>query len=247
MSLAQHFIELRKRLFISAAAITVGAIIGFIASDFILDAMMDPINKIAEARNATLNFGTITGSFDLKMQIAIYTGLIISSPIWLWQIWAFIIPGMTRKEKQYGFGFFFAAIPLFFIGCIAGWFVLPHIVEILTGFAPDDTSAVTDAKQYFDFVLKLVFAVGIAFVLPVFIVLLNFVGFLSAAAIIKGWRWAILAITLFTAIATPAADVMSMFLLAIPMVFLYFVAYGIAWLHDRRLARRTGALSPVTE
>ncbi len=247
MSLAQHLLELRRRLFIAAGAVLVGAILGFIASDFILGALMSPINRIADARNAILNFATITGSFDLKMQIALYSGVIISSPVWLWQIWAFIIPGLTRKEKRYGFGFFFAAIPLFFLGCVAGWYVLPNIVSIMTGFAPESTSAVTDAKLYFDFVLKLVLAVGIAFVLPVFVVLLNFVGVLSASAIIKGWRWAILAITLFTAIATPAADVLSMFLLAIPMVLLYFIAAGIAWLHDRRAARRTDALIAVTE
>ncbi|MGK2854227.1 MAG: twin-arginine translocase subunit TatC [Microbacteriaceae bacterium] len=247
MSLAQHLLELRRRLFIAAGAILVGAILGFIASDFILGALMSPINRIADARNAVLNFATITGSFDLKMQIALYTGVIISSPVWLWQIWAFIIPGLTRKEKRYGFGFFFAAIPLFFLGCVAGWYVLPNIVSIMTGFAPESTSAVTDAKLYFDFVLKLVLAVGIAFVLPVFVVLLNFVGVLSASAIIKGWRWAILLITLFTAIATPAADVMSMFLLAIPMVLLYFIAAGIAWLHDRRAARRADALIAVIE
>lgn len=247
MSLAQHLLELRRRLFIAAGAILVGAILGFIASDFILGALMSPINRIADARNAVLNFATITGSFDLKMQIALYSGVIISSPVWLWQIWAFIIPGLTRKEKRYGFGFFFAAIPLFFLGCVAGWYVLPNIVSIMTGFAPESTSAVTDAKLYFDFVLKLVLAVGIAFVLPVFVVLLNFVGVLSASAIIKGWRWAILAITLFTAIATPAADVLSMFLLAIPMVLLYFIAAGIAWLHDRGAARRTDALIAVIE
>lgn len=247
MSLAQHLLELRRRLFIAAGAILVGAILGFIASDFILGALMSPINRIADARNAVLNFATITGSFDLKMQIALYTGVIISSPVWLWQIWAFIIPGLTRKEKRYGFGFFFAAIPLFFLGCVAGWYVLPNIVSIMTGFAPESTSAVTDAKLYFDFVLKLVLAVGIAFVLPVFVVLLNFVGVLSASAIIKGWRWAILLITLFTAIATPAADVLSMFLLAIPMVLLYFIAAGIAWLHDRRAARRADALIAVIE
>jgi sec-independent protein translocase protein TatC len=92
-------------------------------------------------------------------------------------------------------------------------------------------------------VIKLVLATGIAFVLPVFLVLLNFIGILSAKAILKGWRWAILAITLFTAIATPAADVVSMFLLAIPMVALYFAAWGVSALHDRAVARRSDAVS----
>ena len=90
--------------------------------------------------------------------------------------------------------------------------------------------------------IKLVLAIGIAFVLPVFLVLLNFVGVLSAAAILKGWRIAILVICLFTAIATPAADIISMFLLAIPMVLLYFTAALVAWIHDRGVARRAADL-----
>ncbi|ERK69717.1 hypothetical protein N136_03960, partial [Leifsonia aquatica ATCC 14665] len=98
------------------------------------------------------------------------------------------------------------------------------------------------AKTYFDFVLKLVLAVGIAFVLPVAVVLLNFVGVLRAKTILRSWRVAIIAIALFTAIATPAADVLSMFVLAVPMVALYFAAAGVAALHDLRTDRRAAAL-----
>ncbi|WP_275898040.1 twin-arginine translocase subunit TatC [Curtobacterium sp. 24E2] len=104
-----------------------------------------------------------------------------------------------------------------------------------------DTSIV-DAKAYYDFVIKLIVAVGIAFVLPVFIVLLNFVGVLSAAAIIKSWRIAILCILVFCAIVTPSADVISMFLLAVPMVVLYIAACVVAWFHDRRMAKKQAKL-----
>ena len=106
---------------------------------------------------------------------------------------------------------------------------------------PGRSTSFYDTKYYLDFVLKLVLATGIAFVLPVFLVLLNFVGIMQGKTILKGWRWAILAIALFTAFATPAADVVSMFLLAIPMVFLYFVAVFIALWHDRIVARRAAA------
>lgn len=241
MSLGQHLLELRKRLFLAAAGIAVGAIIGWFLSDFVWDQLREPIYAIinAQHRNAQINYPNITSAFDLKLKISFYVGLIISSPMWLYQIFAFLMPGLTRKEKQYTFGFFFTAIPLFLVGCAAGWYVLPHVVALMTGFAPKEDAAFIDASLYFDFVLKLVVAIGIAFVLPVFIVLLNFAGVISAVSIIKSWRVAILVIILFTAIATPAADVVSMFLLAIPMVVLYFGAYGIAWLHDRRVARRT--------
>jgi sec-independent protein translocase protein TatC len=153
-------------------------------------------------------------------------------------VWAFITPALVRKEKTYAVGFLLTAIPLFLGGCAAGWWVFPHVVEVMTGFAPDGTTTLLTARYYLDFSIKFILAIGIGFVLPVFLVLLNFTGVLSAAAIIKGWRWAILSITLFTAIATPAADVLSMFLLAIPMVILYYVAALIALLNDRRKAKR---------
>ncbi|TFD34523.1 twin-arginine translocase subunit TatC [Cryobacterium sp. TMT1-19] len=244
MSLGQHLLELRKRLFLAAAGILVGAIVGWFLSDFVWDALREPIYAIIEAqdRTAQLNYPDITSAFDLKLKIAFYVGLVVSSPVWLFQIFAFLVPGLTRIEKQYTFGFLFTAIPLFLAGCAAGWFVLPNIVGLMTSFAPKEDAALIVAQSYLDFVLKLMIAIGVAFVLPVFIVLLNLAGVISAQSIIKSWRIAVLLITLFTAIATPAADVISMFLLAIPMVVLYFAAYGIAFLHDRRHARRARSL-----
>lgn len=238
MSFGEHLVELRKRLFISGIAIIVGAVGGFFLAPFVIDALRVPIEQIADSRNATITYTTITGAFDLQMQIAFTIAIVVTSPVWLYQVFAFLVPGLTKKEKKYTFGFFFSAVPLFLIGAAAGWFVFPHMVELLTSFAAKEEATFLDARIYYDFVIKLVLAVGIAFVLPVFIVLLNFVGVLSASAIIKGWRIAILIITVFTAMATPAADVVSMFMLAIPMALLYFIAAGIAWLHDRRAAKR---------
>lgn len=244
MSLGAHLLELRKRLFIAAIGIVVGAIAGWFLSDFVLDAIRGPITEIGEqqGRVASINWDNIGGAFDLKVQIALTIGFVVSSPVWLYQIWAFLVPGLTRREKVYSVGFLGASIPLFLAGCVAGWYVLPHIVVLLASFAPSEDTNLITARGYYDFVLKLVLAVGIAFVLPVFLVLLNFVGVLSASSIIKSWRIAILAIVLFTAIATPAADPTAMILLAIPMVVLYFAAYGVAWIHDWRVARASARL-----
>jgi sec-independent protein translocase protein TatC len=243
MSLAQHLVELRKRLLISAIAIALGAVAGWLLSGFVWDALRAPIYEIvhAQVRNAQINYPDITSAFDLKLKIAIYVGVILSSPVWLYQIFAFLAPGLTRNEKRYTYGFIFTAIPLFLCGCAAGWYVIPHVVELMTSFAPKQDAALISADDYFDFVLKLVVAIGIAFVLPVFVVLLNFAGVISAKSIIRAWKIATLLIILFTAIATPAADVVSMFLLALPMVVLYFGSYGAALLHDRRVARKTVA------
>jgi sec-independent protein translocase protein TatC len=239
MSLGAHLVELRKRLFISALAIVIAMVIGFIVSEFAIGAMAAPITEIAAGRGkALLNFDNVTGAFDLRMKVAFTIGIVVASPIWLYQIWAFLVPGLTRKEIGYALGFLLSAVPLFLAGCAAGWFVMPHIVELMVGFTPADASNFFNAGIYFDFVLKLVLAVGIAFVVPVFLVLLNFVGVLSAEAIIESWRVAVLVIALFCAVATPAADVISMFILAVPMVLLYFAAYGVAFLHDRRATKR---------
>jgi sec-independent protein translocase protein TatC len=238
MSLADHLRELRNRLFISAIAIIVAAVVGFLCADFVRDAMRGPINALAETRNATISYGTVTGAFDLLLQIAFTLAIVIASPVWIWQIFAFLVPGLTTREKRFILGFFFAAVPLFIAGACAGWYVFPHMVDLLAGFAPVEDATFLDARIYYDFLIKLLLAVGVAFVLPVFLVLLNFAGMLSGMSIIKGWRMAILAIVVFCALATPAADILSMFVLAIPMVLLYLAAAGIALLNDRRRARR---------
>jgi len=244
MSLGQHLIELRKRLFRAAAGILIGGIIGWMLSEGVWTALREPIYGIIEAqnRNAQINYPDITSAFDLRLKIAFYVGLVISSPVWLYQIFAFLMPGLTRGEKKYVYGFVLTAVPLFLAGCAAGWYVLPQIVGLMTSFAPPEDAAFINAQNYLDFTLKLLVAIGVAFVLPVFVVILNFAGVISAASIIKSWRIAVLVIILFTAIATPAADVISMFMLAVPMIVLYFAAYGIAFLHDKRAARRALAL-----
>jgi sec-independent protein translocase protein TatC len=243
MSLGQHLIELRKRLFRAALAILLGAAVGWFLADRVWDQLRAPILIIANSHHASINYTNITGAFDVRLQVGIMLGIVLSSPVWLYQVFAFLVPGLNGRETRYVFGFLFSAIPLFLAGCVAGWLILPHIVELMAGFVPAQDSSFFDAKYYLDFVLKLILATGIAFVLPVFLVLLNFVGILSANAILKGWRWAVLAITLFTAIATPAADLMSMFLLALPMVLLYFAALAVALAHDRTAAKRAAMLA----
>lgn len=245
MTIGQHLRELRRRIALSAGAVLLGSVAGWFLSPLVLDAMRAPISALAaqQHRLAELNYDSITGAFDLRIQIAVTVGVVLSSPIWLYQIWAFLAPALTRKELKYGLGFFFSAVPLFLAGCLAGALVVPHVVQLLTGFAAAGSSSFLRASDYFDFILKLVIAIGIAFVLPVFLVLLNLVGVLSGRTIIRSWRVALLAIMLFTAIATPSADIVSVFLLAVPMVVLYLGSAGIAQIHDRRVARSAAAMS----
>lgn len=244
MTLGDHLLELRRRLGIVGLSIVLAAVGGWFLADPVWAALSEPVMEIAREtnRDADINYTSVTEAFDTKVAISLVLGIVMAAPVWLYQVWAFFVPALKRRERRYAVGFLAASVPLFFAGVTAGWLVLPNIVVLLTSFAPDQSSTLLSAKIYLDFALKLVVAVGIGFVLPVFLVLLNVIGVLSAKAIIQGWRWAIVIIALFTALATPAADVVSMVLLAIPMIILYFVAAGIAAINDARAAKKAAKL-----
>ena len=241
MPLIEHLMELRKRLMWAALAIIAGGVGGWFLSDAVLQFMSAPL-KNEGGKLATLNFQSVTAAFDVRFEIALIVGIVISSPFWLYQVFAFLTPAFTRQEKKYVFGFFFSAVPLFLAGCAAGAFVIPHIVGLMVSFAPGGTANLLNGKDYLDFALRLVLVIGVAFVLPVFLVLLNFAGVLRGRTIMKSWRIAILAITLFTAVATPSADVLSMLLLAVPMVLLYLAAVAVSVVHDKRKDKRDAAV-----
>ena len=244
MPLAGHLRELRRRLAICAAAILAGAVVGWLLADPIWRLIQSPVAAIgpSQDRLAALNFDTVTGAFDLRMQLAIQLGVIVSAPVWLWQIFAFVVPGLTRKETRATFLFLAAALPLFTAGAAMGVWILPHMVQLLTSFAPGQTASYLSASAYYDFVLKLVLATGVAFVLPVFIVLLNAIGVLRGRTVLRHWRPALIAILAFAAITTPAADIVSMLILATPMAGLYLSASTVAIVADRRRDKRANAL-----
>lgn len=245
MSLGQHLVELRKRVVIALIALVLGMVVAYFLTDWIIWAMTEPIRIVAERRGegarVTLMYSTITGPFDLRLRISFVVGIILSAPVWLWQLWAFLMPGLTRKEIRYTVGFVSAAVPLFFAGCFVGWWVMPHIVEIMATFSAEGADNLYEAKYYYDFVFKLIIVVGVSFVVPVFLVALNLAGIMTGRAIVKAWRVAVLIAAGFAGLATPAADVVSMLLLAGILIVLFFAAAGLSMLFDRRRAKRTAA------
>lgn len=247
MSLAAHLREVRRRLIISAIALVVAMIVSFFFTETIIWAMSEPIRMVAEIRQVDpesivrLTYTGITDAFDMRLRIAFVVGFILSAPVWLWQLWAFLMPGLTRKEIKYTIAFASAAIPLFFAGAVVGWWVMPHIVEVMAIFSAEGTANMYTARYYYDFAFKLILVIGISFVLPVFLVALNFAGIMSGKAILKGWRTAALIAFLFAGLATPAADIISMLMLAGILIVLYFAAAGVSLLLDRRRSKREKA------
>ncbi len=245
MSLADHLRELRKRLFWIASFILVGTVGGWFLFEPVFDLLQQPILELSERQgvNATVNFGTVVSAFDLRIQVSIFLGLLISSPFWLYQLWAFITPGLKKHERRYSVAFIASSVPLFLIGTYIAWVSLPNFVVVLLGFTPEGSSNVINASEYVLFAIRVLFIFGAAFVMPVVLVLLNFIGLIEAKSIIKGWRFAVFIIAVVAALVTPTAEPISMLLLMVPLVMLYLLAVGIAYLNDRRKRKKAEKLS----
>ena len=244
MPLLEHFRELRNRVVKSALAVCLGSIIGWFFYNEIITKLAEPVCDLRAAQESgaascgALYINGVLGPLNLQIKVAILSGIIITAPIWLYQLWAFIAPALHRKEKRYSILFFAAATPFFAIGAYLGYTILPIAVRVLFGFTPTSLANLVKFDDYLDFVMRAILLFGIAFELPVFLVTFNAIGFLSGKAILKPWRIWVFAICLFVAGFTPSADPLSMLALAGPLILLYLMAGGIALLNDRRRARR---------
>ena len=244
MPLMDHLRELRARIFKSFLAILAGSVVGWIYFDQIFDFMIAPLKSAASdlaAKGLTveLTFTSVTAPFTLQVRIAAMAGVVLASPIWIYQIWAFITPGLLKRERRYAYAFLLTAVPLFLAGVAAALWVLPKGLELLIGFTPESVSNLLPVDTYLTFLVRTMIVFGIGFLVPIFIVALNLIGVLSANAIRRSWRWTVLAVFLFGAIATPTGDPISMMLLAGPMLLLILIAFGICLLNERRRARRS--------
>ncbi|MEN2745116.1 twin-arginine translocase subunit TatC [Sinomonas halotolerans] len=240
MPLLEHLRELKNRLIKSAIGIVLGAIAGWFLYDPVLEALQEPVRQISEhtGGTASVNFGSIASPFDFKLQLSILIGIVVSSPVWIYQVWAFVLPGLTRKERRYTLGYMAAGVPLFLAGVWVGWLVTPQVVRALTQFTPEGFSNIIDGRDYVDFVTRMLLFLGFAFLVPVLLVAVNAIGLVSGKAILKAWRITVFLVFVLAAIAAPGADALSMFMLAGPLLVLFFAAIGICLLNDRRRERR---------
>jgi sec-independent protein translocase protein TatC len=244
MPLVEHLRELRNRLFISALAIAAGAAIAWWRYEDVIAWVNRPwenFQATGAARGTDVPDLVITGiatPFTLQLQVSVVAGLILTSPLWLYQIWAFVTPGLKRRERWWTIVFLLFAVPLFFAGVLLAFLFLPRALEVLIGFTPGSFSNLITVSEYFTFVTRLLLVFGVAFLLPVFVVMLNIVGILTAGTLRSWWRGLTFGVFVFAALATPTGDPWTMLALATPMIGLLLIAFGICWLNDRRRARR---------
>ena len=247
MPLLDHLRELRKRIMRSAIAILAFSVVGWFFYNEIIVQLSSPVCDLRAAQEfgkeycGSLYINGVLGPLNLQIKVALLTGIIMAAPFWLFQLWAFIAPGLHKKEKRNSIFFILAATPFFAAGAFLGYAILPAAVKILFGFTPDALSNLVKFDDYLDFVLRIILLFGLAFELPVFLISLNLIGFLRGQTILKPWRIWVFSIVLFTAAFTPTADPLTMAFLAVPLIALYFASGIFALLNDKRRNKKNEA------
>jgi sec-independent protein translocase protein TatC len=253
MPLAEHLRELRNRLLKSVLAVLVVTIAAAFYYKNLIHLVQEPILKTVGCptdgsgvqRNghscAQMTVNGLMGGFSLALKVSLTAGIVAASPVWLYQLWAFLAPGLHRHEKKYALSFVGAGVPLFLGGAWLAYEILPQTAKVMIGFVPNDATNLLALDDFLDLVTRMVIVFGLAFELPLLLVLLNLTGVLSARRMAGWWRGMVVGITVFAAVATPTGDPLTMSLLAAPIVLLYFGAVGIAFAHDIRKSRREAA------
>ena len=255
MTLFEHLKELRYRLVVASLAIIIATILSFTFNGFLFSLLIRPYTEaVALAKvtrpdlQADLVIQGATAPFTVAMKISFLAGLILSAPVWLYQVWAFIVPGLLAKEKKWTLIVVGAATPLFIAGIGLGYYVMPKGIAVLINFTPDAGVAnLQDLGDFLSFMTRLMIVFGLAFEVPLFILLLNITGVLPARLISKYRSYIIFGVFVFAAVATPTPDAITMLLLAVPMVLLVIAAEVIAHALDRSRLRRKEAEGDVVD
>jgi sec-independent protein translocase protein TatC len=244
MSLADHFRELRARLMKSLLALVVATVASFFFYDQLLELITGPYNQAREQlgpkTNTIIFVSGVGGGLTIQLKLCALSGVILSSPVWLYQIWAFVLPGLHRNERRWTMIFVAIAGPLFAAGVAIGYYVLPKGLEVLISFTPAGLSNFNDFNDFFSFTVRMLLVFGLAFEIPFFVVLLNLAGVVSGQALGRYRPWIIIGTFVFAAVATPSTDPISMLFLAFPMLALFLLSEVIARLVDRRRGRGRG-------
>jgi sec-independent protein translocase protein TatC len=244
MPLIEHLRELRRRVFISTVALVPGVIIGWIFYGELIRFLSAPICDIPVGASVVkgdcgpLVINGLLGPFNLQVKVALAAGFVIASPVWLYELWAFVTPGLQRNERRWTIGFLLAGVPLFFAGGAFCYLILPRTARVLLGFTPDQVGSIVDFNDFLSIVMRLMFVFGLGFEIPVFIVMLNMLGVLPARRLASWWRQIIFGIFIFAAVATPTGDPLTMTALALPLCLLVVLSYLVARAHDARRGRR---------
>jgi sec-independent protein translocase protein TatC len=239
MPLLEHLRELRNRLLKAITAVLAGTVVGLIPQvyDRLWRFIEHPFLQAEHSDHAKLIVIGVFDPFMIRVQVAVYFGLIVTCPVWLYQLWAFIAPGLYRREKRWTYAFTFTAAPLFLVGATLAYFVMSRGLRYLLALAPSGIAVYPTISNYLSYFQAMLLGFGLAFELPLALVMLNLVGILTHERIRKWRRIMIFSVFVFAGIASPSPDPLTMLLLAVPCVALIEIAEILIWANDRRRAK----------
>jgi sec-independent protein translocase protein TatC len=235
LPLVEHLAELRRRISWILVAWLVGAVVSWQFHTEIFGTLLRPAIAALAPDGGTLQAIAPTEIFFTYLKCALLAGFVGTLPVFFWQIWAFVSPGLYASEKKLVLPFVIASTLLFLAGASFGYFVVfPVMFEFFTGFEAEYVRSAWTMREVFGFTTRMFLAFGVAFELPILVLFLSLAGILSAGQLLRGTPYAILAIFVAAAILTPSPDWVSQVLLGVPMVGLYLLGVGVAWLFGRR-------------
>ena len=244
MPLVEHLRELRTRIVRSGLAVLVGMTVAWYEYTAIFAWLRRPFDDVVRSHHnqqILLALNGVADPFTLQVEVAMVGGIVLAMPVWLYQLWRFITPGLHRHERRWALTFVAAAVPLFIGGALLGYSLLPAGLVVLFGFTPTGVQNIISVDHYISFFFQMLLVFGVGFLSPLLIVVLNMANVARGRTMLRSWRWIIIGSLVFGALATPTGDPVNMTLLAIPIMALIFGAIGIAVLNDRR-RRRSGSL-----
>ncbi len=221
MTVVEHLTELRKRLVISIAAIVVGAVVCFVFAPEIISFLVTYYEEATKGQRDALIFTGPLDGFATRLKIATYGGIVLAMPVWLWQLWRFITPGLSPTEKKYAVPFVTASIFLFACGAVVAFLTLQPALDFLLNIGGSELEPLLTADKYVSLVSLMIVAFGISFEFPVILVFLLLARVLTTAQLRRWRRYTAIAIVAFAAVITPSQDPYSLFAMAIPMYLFY--------------------------
>jgi sec-independent protein translocase protein TatC len=244
MTLTEHLGELRVRIIRSALAVAVGMVIIVAFYDQVLEFLKQPYVDLCEQKPATfcdpeLNTFSPTEGLATRLRVGMYGGIVAALPVLLWQIWRFVVPALNAKEKKYAIPFVASSLVLFSAGGVLAYLTVDRALEFLISWAGEDVNQIFSVSSYVSLIGLMIFAFGIGFLLPVLLVFLQLANAVSPGRLLGSWRYALVGIFFLAAMITPSGDPITLMMLGVPMMVLYFVAVLIGWIIVRKRPAET--------
>jgi len=214
-----HLEELRSRLIKASLAIVAGAVVAFVFRGWIFDALVRPYERVVLDRE--LAFFRPTEAFTVFMRLSLFGGFVLASPVVIWQLWAFIAPALTKRERRVVIPIVAILVVLFLGGIAFGYWSLDRGLSFLLGFGGDRLEPIIGGNEYLSFAVRFLLVFGLSFEFPVFVYAAAAVGLVGWRRLASGRRWAVLAIVTIGAVLTPSGDPLTLLLLSVPLYILY--------------------------